>query len=829
MSRSTRFLDACACRPTDRTPVWLMRQAGRYQASYQKLRSRYSFAQMYRTPELATQITLAAVDELGVDAAIIFSDILVALEAMGAPVEFTDTGPVLHAPVRDLAAVEALRVPDPGEAAPYLTEAIGLTRKGLDGKVPLIGFAGAPLTLASYLVEGGNSKSYIHLRELLYGRPEVGHLLLDRLADTVADLLRSQVLAGCQAAQIFDSWGGILGPQDYRIYGLPYIRRIVDAVSDLDVPVIIFGTGMTTLLDLLADTGADVIGVDWRVDLGRVRQRLGPNTAVQGNLDPACLFLPEDQLERRVAQVLDQAGPRPGHIFNLGHGLLPNHDEGRVRFLVETVHRLSEREVRQAPAPEATPEVATGAEGPQSVAQLEQVDAEKLVAQSRPGPRYTSYPTAPEWTDEVGADDLVQRLKLAEQEGPDSPLSLYLHIPFCRAMCSYCGCNVVISKRQDKADKYIEALAREMDLVCEHLPTRRGVAQLHLGGGTPTFLDEPQLLRLWSEITARFEVLRDAEVALEIDPVVTTTEQLALLRGMGFSRVSMGIQDFTPEVQQATGRVQTVAQTRRLFDYARGLGYSGINVDLIYGLPLQREETFARTLDRVIEFGPDRVAVFGYAHVPWMRPNQKKFNEQELPGPADRFRLYVLALRRFLEAGYVQIGMDHFARPDDELGRARLERRLQRNFQGYTVLPASDILAFGITGISEVQGLYAQNVKPLAHYYRELEAGKLPTERGWSMTDDDRLRRRVIHQVMCNFHVDLAALCTEHGVDDAAEYFALELKELVEHEESGLMRRDGLELELTPLGRILVRNVAMVFDPYLRKRAPGGATFSKTV
>jgi len=469
------------------------------------------------------------------------------------------------------------------------------------------------------------------------------------------------------------------------------------------------------------------------------------------------------------------------------------------------------------------------ADGIEAVRQVEQVDPELLLRLSRPGPRYTSYPTAPMWNDSVTAQTVVQRLQAAEASGAQSPLSLYFHIPFCEQMCRYCGCNVVLARQHHRADRYIDYLAREMDLVCAHLPRRRRVVQLHLGGGTPTFLDERQLSRLWSEITDRFQIDPRAEVALEVDPVVTSIQQLELLRGLGFNRVSMGVQDFTPEVQQYVGRVQPVELTSALYEGARRLGYQGINFDLIYGLPMQRPETFAATLDQVLQMAPDRVAVFSYAHVPWMRPHQRAFDEALLPTPLEKFRLFTLALRRFVEAGYVQIGMDHFSRPDDELARARLQRRLQRNFQGYTVLPASDILAFGITGISEIQGCYAQNLKPLARYYRTLESGRLPIERGRVLTDDDRLRREVIHGIMCNFFVDLERVCAAHGLD-AGSTFATELSDVELLQRQNLVRRDGLQLRLTPLGRVLVRNVAMVFDPYLRTpQKPGGQTFSNTI
>ncbi len=455
------------------------------------------------------------------------------------------------------------------------------------------------------------------------------------------------------------------------------------------------------------------------------------------------------------------------------------------------------------------------------------VDPQQLVRLSRPGPRYTSYPTAPEWTDHVGPHQLEQRLQSADQD-QEQPLSLYIHLPFCRNMCTYCGCNVVVARRQDRADLYLDHVLQEMDLVCTRLPHRRLVGQLHLGGGTPTFLDEAQLLRLWAGITERFQIMEGAEVALEIDPVVTSTEQLALLRGMGFNRVSMGVQDFTPEVQEIIGRRQTVEQTRRLYDYARALGYRGINFDLIYGLPGQAPETFTQTLKTVLQMGPDRVAVFSYAHVPWMRPHQRKFAESSLLPPEEKFRLFALAHHYFTEAGYVQIGMDHFARPEDELSQARRARLLHRNFQGYTVVPSSDILAFGITGISDVQGCYAQNLKTLPKYYRAVEQGRLPVERGCVLTEEDKLRREVIYGIMCNFHVDLGQICVARGLDPR-QTFSRELEALGPVVDAGLATQEDLRLTLTPLGRVLSRNVAMVFDTYLARRKGREQTFSKTI
>ncbi len=350
MSRLTRFVDACYRRPTDCTPIWLMRQAGRYQASYRALRAGIPFLELCKTPELAAKVTVNAVEETGVDAAIIFSDILIAVEAMGAPLELSEAGPKLTSPVRDRHAVEALCVPDPTETVPFLLEAVRQTRAALRDVVPLIGFAGAPLTLASYLVEGGHSKTYANLRRLLFAAPETAHQLMDKLARTVLLQLRAQVEAGCQAVQLFDSWGGILSPLDYRAFVLPYLKQIFEGLAGLGVPRILFATGAATVLELMRESGAEVIGVDWRIDLDEARRRLGPGVAVQGNLDPGCLFMEPPALEARARLVLDQAGEEPGFIFNLGHGVLPETPPENVRFLVEAVHRLSARPAATAGA-----------------------------------------------------------------------------------------------------------------------------------------------------------------------------------------------------------------------------------------------------------------------------------------------------------------------------------------------------------------------------------------------------------------------------------------------------------------------------------------------
>lgn len=344
-AQAERFLRACRQQPVDCTPVWFMRQAGRYMAEYRAIRARHSLLEICAQPELAAEVTLQPVRALGVDAAILFADILLPLIPMGADLEFAaGEGPVIHNPVRRAAAVDALRAVDVREALGHVLEAVRLVRRDLAGQVPLIGFAGAPFTLASYLIEGGSSRNYVYAKSLMYAAPEVWHRLMAKLAAVIADYLVAQIEAGAQAVQLFDSWVGALGPGDYREYVLPHSQRILQAVAATGVPVIHFGTGTATLLPLLREAGGDVIGLDWRTPLDWGRQVLGPGVAVQGNLDPVALFAPRPELERRVRAVLGEAGGQPGHIFNLGHGILPETPVDNVRAVVELVHAHPVRE-----------------------------------------------------------------------------------------------------------------------------------------------------------------------------------------------------------------------------------------------------------------------------------------------------------------------------------------------------------------------------------------------------------------------------------------------------------------------------------------------------
>ena len=457
-----------------------------------------------------------------------------------------------------------------------------------------------------------------------------------------------------------------------------------------------------------------------------------------------------------------------------------------------------------------------------------QIPSPELIRKyDRPGPRYTSYPTAPEWSEAFGPEQYAAHLARADAE--KGPLSVYVHLPFCREMCRFCGCNVIATHDTTRADAYLDLLEKEIALVAERLPRRRTVSQLHWGGGTPTFLDEKQLVRCHAAVARHFGFSADAEKAIEIDPAITRKAQIDVLAELGFNRISMGVQDFEPLVQETVGRIQGEKETRELVEHARLRGFHGVNLDLIYGLPYQTPESWAHTLERIVAIRPDRMAVFGYAHVPWAKPHQRLLPVDRLPDTALRVRLFLMAAEAFGKAGYRQIGLDHFALESDELARAQDGGWLYRNFQGYTVRPADDTVAFGMTSISDIGGAYAQNAHKLKDWGDHVLAGRLPVERGTSMTEDDLLRRFAINRVMCLFRLDLREIERTFG---AAARRALQpsAAQLAELQADGLVTFDGDLLQVTPLGQLLVRNVAMLFDAYLPKHAKDKQpTFSRTV
>ncbi len=456
------------------------------------------------------------------------------------------------------------------------------------------------------------------------------------------------------------------------------------------------------------------------------------------------------------------------------------------------------------------------------------VTAELLREYDRPGPRYTSYPTAVEFGSSFDETAYRRQLDAAAEKG-EEPLSLYIHLPFCEERCSFCGCMVIITRRREVAAHYLTYLEREVEMLAARLKGRRRVVQYHWGGGTPTYLSVAQMTALHGAVTRHFDVQPGAEVAIEVDPRVTSREQIERLRELGFNRLSLGVQDFTPEVQQAINRIQGEPETRALFDVARSLGFASINVDLIYGLPFQTRASFGRSVEAVVALRPDRVAVYSYAHVPWIRGNQKRIRPEDLPSRERKIELFLEAMERFLAAGYRQIGMDHFALAEDELARAAEQRRLYRNFMGYTTRPAADMVGLGVSAIGRVGAAFAQNTKKLNVYYAALEAGRFPIERGYVLDADDLLRAHVITELMCNFHLQRAAVEARFGID-FDRYFAPELAEL----RAGPVAHGFLELSpegllVTPRGRLFVRNVCMAFDRYLRAKAADKPVFSRTI
>lgn len=459
----------------------------------------------------------------------------------------------------------------------------------------------------------------------------------------------------------------------------------------------------------------------------------------------------------------------------------------------------------------------------------EQVALDLLRKYDRPGPRYTSYPTAvefaPSYTEET------YRAKLAEADrAAAEPLSLYVHLPFCEERCTFCGCNVVITRQKEVSIEYLEHLHREIDLLAAHLPQRRTLSQYHWGGGTPTYQSVAQMRALQEKVREHFTLAPEAEVAIEVDPRVTTRAQMELLRELGFNRISMGVQDFTPEVQAAIDRNQTEGQTRELYAQTRELGFHSINLDLIYGLPLQTPEAFEKNLQVVLELRPERVALYSYAYVPWVKSNQKRIAVEELPSPEVKLQLFVLARSMFLEAGYVQIGMDHFALPEDELATAMARKKLHRNFMGYTVRMGTDMVGVGVSSIGDLRGSFAQNVKKLPAYYQAVAEGRFPIERGYLLDQDDRIRREVITRLMCNFHLDRGEIENTFGID-FARYFAPELEELARRDgpvEHGFLEIHADRLEVVGQGRLFIRNICMTFDRYLKSKGDK-PLFSRTV
>ncbi len=431
------------------------------------------------------------------------------------------------------------------------------------------------------------------------------------------------------------------------------------------------------------------------------------------------------------------------------------------------------------------------------------------------GPRYTSYPTADRFVEAFDARALHDWLGKRAVGGMGRPLSLYFHIPFCNTICYYCACNKIITKDHGRSAKYLKYLAREIEMQAASLSGSRQVTQLHLGGGTPTFLSHEEMSQLMEAVRAHFSLVPNGEYSIEVDPRKVDFDTVAFLAELGFNRMSVGVQDFADDVQQAVNRVQSFDETKLVIDAARATGFRSISMDLIYGLPKQNVIGFNRTLEQVLALSPDRISLYSYAHLPGLFKPQRRIDQNDMPSADTKLQILQLAIRRLTDAGYVYIGMDHFAKPDDELTVAQRQGRLHRNFQGYSTQAECDLLAFGVSAIGKIGPVYAQNVKTLDEYYDAIDRDQLPVLRGIELTADDLLRRSIIQALMCHFALSMQSIEIAHLIE-FRDYFATELADLAEMEKAGLVQVEGDWINILPAGRLLVRGIAMVFDRYLR-------------
>ncbi len=443
------------------------------------------------------------------------------------------------------------------------------------------------------------------------------------------------------------------------------------------------------------------------------------------------------------------------------------------------------------------------------------------------GPRYTSYPTAVQFTAEFNEQSYQEAAR--QSNSGDQALSLYFHIPFCDTICFYCGCNKIATKDRSKAQPYLDRVYRELEMQSQLFDSSRIIEQLHWGGGTPTFISNQQMTELVEQTGRHFNLLDDdsGEYSIEIDPREATEETVHLLRQLRFNRMSLGVQDFDDDVQKAVNRIQTEKQTMQVLEAARKEGFRSISIDLIYGLPFQSEKSFERTLDRIIDVSPDRLSVFNYAHLPEIFKPQRRINEENLPSPQEKLDILTMTADKLASAGYVYIGMDHFAKPDDELAIAQREGSLYRNFQGYATHAECDLVGIGVTSIGMVGPTYSQNLKSLDEYYEAIDNGRLPVFRGLKLNNDDQLRRDVITELICNFQLDFSKVGEKWNIS-FSDYFASELKQLKSMQDDELINISGSMLTVMPKGRFLIRNICMIFDAYLKQK-DDGQRYSKVI
>lgn len=455
---------------------------------------------------------------------------------------------------------------------------------------------------------------------------------------------------------------------------------------------------------------------------------------------------------------------------------------------------------------------------------MSNIDLEKFSKYSKPGPRYTSYPTALEFNDTFTYEKYLDYLENGTEQ-----ISIYIHLPFCRSACYFCGCNVVFTSKESKLSDYILYLKKEIDILATHLDTQREVIQFHFGGGTPTYYKDFELDEIITYVKQTFpNWSSEAEVSCEIDPRFFNEDQMKVFHRHGFNRISFGVQDFDPKVQKEIHRIQPYDITKAAVDLARKYGIESINMDLIYGLPYQTFESFSKTLEEAFSIEPNRLAVFNYAHVPWLKKTMRKFDETTLPSPDVKLRIFQHTIEFFEGKGYKMVGMDHFAKPDDELFGAIAKGELHRNFQGYTTKGGANLIGIGLTSIGEGSKYYAQNTKGMKAYEAAIDAGKLPFEKGVALSEDDYLRKAVIMELMANFSIDIRRVEEEHNII-FAKYFADALEELQEFVEGELVSITDEKISVSPTGTLLIRNIAMPFDAYMHQYGGNKKSFSKTV
>ncbi|MCB9219546.1 MAG: oxygen-independent coproporphyrinogen III oxidase [Ignavibacteriales bacterium] len=455
------------------------------------------------------------------------------------------------------------------------------------------------------------------------------------------------------------------------------------------------------------------------------------------------------------------------------------------------------------------------------------IDLDLVRKYDKPGPRYTSYPTAPQFHEGFTAENYIDEIIRTNNADNPPDLSLYFHIPFCDTLCYFCGCNMIVSRNRDRIKEYVNAVKNEIDLLRTYLKPDRKVAQLHWGGGTPTHLMPDEIHDLVSYINQNFDFVDKPENGCEIDPRELTFDHLKALREGGFNRISMGVQDFDAKVQKAVNRIQPEDLTRQVVDWVRELKFESINLDLIYGLPFQTVGDFEKSVDALIDISPDRIALFNYAHVPWMKKHMALIQEKDLPAPEEKLQILKMSVEKLTSAGYEFIGMDHFAKPDDDLAKALHEKRLYRNFQGYSTNAGTDLYALGITSIGQFGNIYSQNFKTEKEYYAALENGEFPIMKGYEMTQDDIIRKEVIMRIMCDFELDFSSIEKKFNIK-FEEYFTWGLNNFDDLISDGLVEIKDRKITVAEMGRLLIRNIAMNFDGFLERKEDSGK-YSRTV